>query len=555
MSVNSSESSDVDFKRTDAVGVIALPAVSEGDAPPPPSPAPQATRTTLLGPIAFGLALGGVAFGLAWLVGGPGAVAAALVAGLGTGTASGLIAWLQLGVRRRRELMREHDARLRQLLGSASGTCLWTWRQGRGRPFGPSAGGLGEEPSEAWFSESWTESFGLQAGTFDGPDTWFERIHPEDLGGLVHGLERVRSGDQPNLRRHYRIRHVGEWRWIEVHARAVDLADGRVLAGAVQDVTVHHSMQERLAHTAFHDALTGLPNRALFLDRLAHCTARARRNPRYRFAVVAPRGPLAYESPQLTVGWRLVARADLPWARDSSAAAEFRLLPRREGSLEDPYYFGPGYTALVAGIEPSPTVSLTPTGQPVRDRTPWWTLLLAILMMFALLYTLPALLVIAALCVGYALIRALLVRARLGSPELRVVPRVSCPEGVVEVTLAIEPRKDVQLAECFVELRAVLTVEKGQGKGRRTTTKALFERREQLALVGRQLRAGQRVEGAVAFAIPAEGPYTFIASSNKIRWIVAARAGISWWPAWREECELSVRPGQAPGAAYRRPSA
>ena len=276
---------------------------------------------------------------------------------------------------------------------------------------------------------------------------------------------------------------------------------------------------------------------------------------RYRFAVVAPRGPLAYESPQLTVGWRLVARADLPWARDSSAAAEFRLLPRREGSLEDPYYFGPGYTALVAGIEPSPTVSLTPTGQPVRDRTPWWTLLLAILMMFALLYTLPALLVIAALCVGYALIRALLVRARLGSPELRVVPRVSCPEGVVEVTLAIKPRKDVQLAECFVELRAVLTVEKGQGKGRRTTTKALFERREQLALVGRQLRAGQRVEGAVAFAIPAEGPYTFIASSNKIRWIVAARAGISWWPAWREECELSVRPGQAPGAAYRRPSA
>ena len=56
--------------------------------------------------------------------------------------------------------------------------------------------------------------------------------------------------------------------------------------------------------------------------------------------------------------------------RDSSAAAEFRLLPRREGSLGDPYYFGPGYTALVAGIEPSPTVSLTPTGQPVRDRTP-----------------------------------------------------------------------------------------------------------------------------------------------------------------------------------------
>ncbi len=221
-----------------------------------------------------GALLGGLAvFAITWAA--TGALAAPVVAGLASAAAIGAALRIQLDARRHHHALREHDRRLRQLLGSASGMCLWTWTQG-----GPG------QPGEMWFSEAWSEAFGLPAGTFKGPESWFERIHPEDLGGLVHGLERVRNGDAPNLRRHYRIRHAGEWRWIEVHARAVDLDESRVLVGAVQDVTVHHSMQERLAHTAFHDALTGLPNRALFLDRLAHCTARARRNPRYRFAVV-----------------------------------------------------------------------------------------------------------------------------------------------------------------------------------------------------------------------------------------------------------------------------
>lgn len=264
-------SSDVDFSRTDAVGRAVAPSHPGAAAARSAPRALKAVLTAAAGGLGVGLALGAALH----LLGAT--TPAVLLAGAVTAALVALHLFMLRQVRRRRSDLREHDAQLRQLLGSASGMCLWTWRQPEaGRPVS----------GEAWFSEAWTETFGLPAGTFEGPDGWFERIHPEDLGGLVNALERVRVGDQPNLRRHYRLRHVGEWRWIEVHARAVDLADGRVLAGAVQDVTVHHSMQERLAHTAFHDALTGLPNRALFLDRLAHCTARARRNPRYRFAVV-----------------------------------------------------------------------------------------------------------------------------------------------------------------------------------------------------------------------------------------------------------------------------
>ncbi len=44
--------------------------------------------------------------------------------------------------------------------------------------------------------------------------------------------------------------------------------------------------EERLKHDAFHDSLTGLPNRTLFLDRLQHAMNYQKRHPKYLFAVL-----------------------------------------------------------------------------------------------------------------------------------------------------------------------------------------------------------------------------------------------------------------------------
>jgi diguanylate cyclase (GGDEF)-like protein/PAS domain S-box-containing protein len=75
------------------------------------------------------------------------------------------------------------------------------------------------------------------------------------------------------------LNRSGEWRHVEAHV--TDLRADRWIRGVVlngRDVTERIRLEEELTHQAFHDGLTGLPNRALFRDRLDHALARAARS-------------------------------------------------------------------------------------------------------------------------------------------------------------------------------------------------------------------------------------------------------------------------------------
>ncbi len=105
--------------------------------------------------------------------------------------------------------------------------------------------------------------------------------HPDDVQLLESHLAAAMRQSGP-VRVTARFGHARDgWRDLEVIAdnRLTDPdVEGVVLS--MRDVSDRKALEDELRHQAFHDSLTGLANRALFEDRLAHCLAGARRHGR-----------------------------------------------------------------------------------------------------------------------------------------------------------------------------------------------------------------------------------------------------------------------------------
>jgi diguanylate cyclase (GGDEF)-like protein/PAS domain S-box-containing protein len=110
-------------------------------------------------------------------------------------------------------------------------------------------------------------------------------VHPDDLPRLR--ATNVAAGDLEVgqvLQIRYRARHGdGQWRWLvrRVTPFRRDAAGVVVeVAGVLRDVTDQVAAEDALRHAALHDSLTGLPNRALLVDRLQDSLVRAAREGR-----------------------------------------------------------------------------------------------------------------------------------------------------------------------------------------------------------------------------------------------------------------------------------
>jgi diguanylate cyclase (GGDEF)-like protein/PAS domain S-box-containing protein len=107
----------------------------------------------------------------------------------------------------------------------------------------------------------------------------FGSIHPDDREQALNTFAGVlrRPGLHPPLE--FRVPHKdGTWRYLE-HVVNNLLEDPAVRGVVVNswDVTERKALVEQLSYQAFHDLFTGLPNRALFMDRLEHVLTRAKR--------------------------------------------------------------------------------------------------------------------------------------------------------------------------------------------------------------------------------------------------------------------------------------
>jgi diguanylate cyclase (GGDEF)-like protein/PAS domain S-box-containing protein len=107
-------------------------------------------------------------------------------------------------------------------------------------------------------------------------------VHPEDqpiLRSLNEDASKLADGQVLQVR--YRLRHTdGTWHWFSRHVVPFRRDESGVviqLLGVLRDISDVVEAEERLTHDALHDVLTGLPNRALLLDRLEAALARSGR--------------------------------------------------------------------------------------------------------------------------------------------------------------------------------------------------------------------------------------------------------------------------------------
>jgi diguanylate cyclase (GGDEF)-like protein/PAS domain S-box-containing protein len=118
---------------------------------------------------------------------------------------------------------------------------------------------------------------------------WPKCLHPDDRERILAADERFEAGDEEPFSEEYRLlARDGSVVWVREEAVLLKDEAGEPLywQGILYDLTERKALEERLEHRAFHDYLTDLPNRQLFVERLRNALDRTRRKEGRKVAVL-----------------------------------------------------------------------------------------------------------------------------------------------------------------------------------------------------------------------------------------------------------------------------
>ncbi|MFI5184303.1 MAG: EAL domain-containing protein, partial [Vicinamibacteria bacterium] len=118
---------------------------------------------------------------------------------------------------------------------------------------------------------------GYSRAELPGMEFW-QMVHPDTReAARERGMAQQTGGSLPSRYEIKILRKDGEVRWLDYSAGLIEYAGATAVLGTAFDITERKRAEEQIKSLAYHDSLTGLPNRLLFADRLALAVAQAHR--------------------------------------------------------------------------------------------------------------------------------------------------------------------------------------------------------------------------------------------------------------------------------------